>query len=83
MPLKYTWTRTVIAGQGQPYGLLLPRQRAQHRPGLSLSSERLVLGDERGRAGHLPDQVGDERRADTKDEAAAMVERCYDACRVG
>jgi hypothetical protein len=76
MPLKYAWTRTLIAGDEMAYDYFCyDSERGVGRVYRHHSMNAFGPGINRGRSNC-------DGNADTKDEAAALVERVYEACRV-
>lgn len=81
MPLKYQWTRTVIAGEPVAYDYScadgerkVGRVYCHHSGGWFWAMN--AGGPDISRTRWATSGV-----VDSKDEAAAMLERCYDACR--
>jgi hypothetical protein len=83
MPLRYTWSRTAIAGQELAYDYSC----ADGERGIGRVYKHVsggwwwgmnAWGPDTSRANWEMDGV-----VDSKDKAAAMVERRYDACRSG
>ena len=81
MPLKYTWSRTVIAGDPQPYDYScrdgergVGRVYRHHKTGWFWTMNAHGVDHSKWATSGV---------VDSKDEAAAMVERCYEACKAG